>query len=144
MTSLKKTLEKKKGKPVEEKIYMFFNICAEVSYIDVMPKELEIPVYKTSKVSMMYRGSKEGIMGAELNHLTQSIYQLFHKEYEKTLAKINKTIPEVVKVVIIGVSPLAYTTQTIFGAGLNLPPPAEPEPRKKEEPSKESASPPSK
>lgn len=132
MASAKKTTQKK----VEEKKFMFFNICAEVTYIDQMPQEGDLPVYKTSKISMIYRGSEGGIMGAELNNLTHGIYQMFHKEYANTLAKINKLVPEIVKVTMIAISPLAFTTQTIFGAGLNLPPPPATEPKKKEEPSK--------
>lgn len=118
-------------KAPEEQKYMYFSITAEVSYVDEVPPEGQLPVYKREKTSMLYAGTSEGIRGAELQRITTNFEILFHNEYAQTLATITKTVPQVTKIVILSICALGYFTQAEFGQGIKLPLPPEAEPEKK-------------
>lgn len=129
---------KKPEKPTKQKpgqqdpAYMFFNISAEISYVDQVPPEGELPNYKREKVAILYRGSPRGIIGKELAHIHARITSEFLNEYAGTLANITKVVPSVTKVVFLTFVPLGVFTEKEFSEGISF----ETEPKAATEPEK--------
>lgn len=111
-------------KPADKK-YMFFNIAAEITYVDQIPQEGELPNYKRESVSKLYRGSDQGIPGRELARIHEGFQVQFLNEYAGTIARFTKVVPSITKVVILGIFPLGLFTQAEFSEGVNLVVPGE-------------------
>jgi hypothetical protein len=128
----RKTQKPPKKPDPQAQAYMFFNISAEVSYVDQVPPKGELPNFKREKVAILYRGSSRGIVGKELAHIQARITAEFLNEYAGTLAKITLVIPSVTKVVFLTFVPLGVFTDAEFSAGISfdtqpVSPKAEPE-----------------
>lgn len=108
-----------------DKKYMFFNIAAEITYVDQVPQEGELPNYKRESISKLYRGSEQGIPGRELARIHESFQVQFLNEYAGTIARFTKVVPGITKVVILGISLLGQYTEAEFSEGVNLSLPGE-------------------
>lgn len=116
--SLAAKREEKGTKGGEPQKYLFFNITAEVTYVDQIPPEGEPPVYKKEKVEMLYRGSDAGISGREWARIKANFIVQFQNEYAGTLARFTRVVPEVTKAVVISCFPLGLFTDEEFSRGV--------------------------
>lgn len=127
---VQKPVKSKDTQPEEQK-YLYFTIAAEITYVDQVPREGEIPNYKREKANLLYVGELGGINGEELGKIHARFQINFQNDYATTLAKITKVVPEITKVVILNVSLLGQFTQEEFEARVSVPTAPKAEPRKK-------------
>lgn len=123
---------RKTQKPPEQ-AFMYFNISAEITYVDEATPEGKLPNYKKEKVAILYAATGQGIIGKELAHIHAKMIMQFQKDYAREYGQFNKVIPEAKRVVFLTFVLLGRFTSEQFEAGINFQDPSKSstEPEKK-------------
>lgn len=120
MGNPRKTQKPTKKPGQEQQAFMYFNISAEVTYVDQETPEGKVPNYKKEKVAILYAATGQGIIGKELAHIHAKMIMQFQKDYAQEYGQFNGVVPEAKRVVFLTFVLLGRFTPEQFEAGITF------------------------
>lgn len=127
MGNPRKTQKPTKKFGYEPQAFMYFNISAEITYVDEATPEGNVPNYKKEKVAILYAATDQGIIGKELAHIHAKMIMQFQRDYAQEYGQFNKVIPEAKRVVFLTFVLLGRFTPEQFEAGITFQDPSKSE-----------------